>query len=383
MGHALDIALWTAGSAWTLFALLAAIANTRVPDLPERTEGAESGDGPVVSIVLAARDEAGRIAETVRRALAQRGAAVEVIAVDDRSSDGTGAALAAVARENPALRVVRIDALPEGWLGKCNALRAGTELARGRWLLFTDADTWMQPLTVARAVAAAEAAGADHVCVIPGFASASFWGKATLGGFSMALMSLAGAVNLDLPFGYAGVGAFNLIRREAYDRIGGHEALRMEVVDDMKLGMLVRRAGMRTRFYMGARDVEVEWGATPAGMLAVLKKNHFAGTGFSVARASAVILLGALLYLLGALGWTAWRPAGWGATAGWLLTAVPASLFGRRHGWGVLPALAAPLAIVMMVASLVWSMASTLRAGGVRWRDTFYPLAELRRGLVK
>jgi hypothetical protein len=364
----------------------ASVSTLLVPDLPADAPEPPDADraGPVaLSIVLAARDEESRVRETVVRALAQERISCEVIVVDDRSTDGTSAILDTIARENPALHSARVDELPPGWLGKCNALRAGASRARGRWLLFTDADTWLEPFTAARAVRAAERAGVEHVCVIPGFARTSFWGRAALTAFAPALVGLAAMVNLDLPFGFGGVGAFNLIRRDAYERIGGHERLRMEVVDDLKLGRLVRQAGLRTRFFFGARDLEVEWGLTPRGMLKVLRKNHFAGLGYRTGLASAAIVLGTLVWLAGALGWTLGRPAGWAATAAWLLAIVPAWQFCRRHGWGVGPALAAPLASVLMFVSLANSMIATLREGGVRWRETFYPLAELREGVVR
>lgn len=380
----LDIALWTAGAVHALIALKATVALFFVPDLPALdTENREQTDKPDVSIILAARDEEARVRETVVRALGQRGASCEVIVVDDRSKDRTSAILISLAQEHPPLRALRVDELPSGWLGKCNALRTGAREARGRWLLFTDADTWLEPLTAARAFRAAERAEVEHVCVIPGFARTSFWGRASLNAFAPALVALAAMVNLDLPFGFGGVGAFNMIRRDAYERVGGHEPLRMEVVDDLKLGRLVRRAGMRTRFYFGARDLEVEWGLTPRGMLGVLRKNHFAGLGYRTWIAFPAIALGVALWLAGALGWTAWRPAGMAATAGWLLGALPAWLFGRKHGWGVGEALAAPIASLLMFISLANSTFATLRAGGVRWRDTFYPLSELRRGVVR
>src|SRR5262245_51471824 len=139
--------------AWLALAVLTLRGVRAVKALPPPPE-AGAGPPPCVSVVIAARDEQGRIETTVRRLLAQEGVRLEVIAVDDRSTDRTGEILRRVAAADPRLKVLRVDALPEGWLGKCHASHLGAQSVTGEWLLFTDGDIWMKPDIIARAVGA-------------------------------------------------------------------------------------------------------------------------------------------------------------------------------------------------------------------------------------
>src|SRR5436190_58083 len=125
---------------------------------------------PRVSVVIAARDEAARIESTVRHLLAQQGVALEIIVADDRSADQTGAILQRLAAEDGRVKPCRIEALPEGWLGKCHACHVGAGRATGDWILFTDADCWMKPDVIARALAVAGRQNVEHVTLTPGVA---------------------------------------------------------------------------------------------------------------------------------------------------------------------------------------------------------------------
>src|SRR5689334_8234774 len=123
---------------------------------------------PRCSVVIAARDEAARIEQTLRHLLAQRGVEAEFIVVDDRSTDGTGDIVGRFAKDDARVRVMRVEVLPEGWLGKCHACHVGASAATGDWILFTDADCWLKPDVIARAVRVAERDGADHVTMAAG-----------------------------------------------------------------------------------------------------------------------------------------------------------------------------------------------------------------------
>ena len=144
----------------------------RLPSLEALTAAESSASSPErrvrCSVVIAARDEAARIEETIRHLLAQRGVEAEFIVVDDRSTDGTSEILRRLAKEDARVQVKRVDVLPEGWLGKCHACHVGASAATGDWILFTDADCWLKPDVIARAVRVAERNGADHVTLSPG-----------------------------------------------------------------------------------------------------------------------------------------------------------------------------------------------------------------------
>src|SRR5580704_10307974 len=119
------------------------------------------------SVVIAARDEEARIEGTVRRLLAQQGVEAEILIVDDRSTDRTGEILRRLAKEDARVKVKRVEVLPDGWLGKCHACHVGASAATGDWILFTDADCWLRPDVISRAVRLAEREGADHVVISP------------------------------------------------------------------------------------------------------------------------------------------------------------------------------------------------------------------------
>jgi cellulose synthase/poly-beta-1,6-N-acetylglucosamine synthase-like glycosyltransferase len=370
-------------------ALLSLISLLRIRDLLAVTTlpAAEpSADGktprPRVSVIMTARDEQARIETSVRRVLTQPGVDVEVVVVDDRSTDRTPAIVAALAAEDSRVRVERIDALPAGWLGKPHACHVGAGIASGEWLLFSDADTWVQDRVIARAVEAAVASDADHVCLIPCEPDASIPARATLINFSAGLVHYAARANRDEPRSMIGVGAFNLVRAEAYRDIGGHEPLRLEVVDDLKLGLVLRRAGFRSRAFGAAGDVEVHWSPTARQLIRALEKNMFAMLEFSLVRA--VIALGGLSLFLGVALAAPFVGgiAGLVALGGWLTTLMPSLMMARRARWGVLPALLTPIMAPIMIVAVGNSVWTTLRQGGIRWRGTFYPLEALRRGRV-
>ena len=166
-------------------------------------------DSPVrarCSVVVAARDEEARIEGTLRHLLAQRGIEVEIIVVDDRSTDGTGEILRRLAEEDARVQVRRVDALPEGWLGKCHACHIGASTATGDWILFTDADCWLKPDVIARAVQVAEGDAADQVTMTPGTVVESLGARAWHLLFLTSALSWLAGVNRESPRTYLGVG---------------------------------------------------------------------------------------------------------------------------------------------------------------------------------
>src|SRR5438552_215804 len=237
---------------------------------------------PRCSVVIAARDEETRIEQTLRHLLAQRGVEAEFIVVDDRSTDRTAEILHRLANEDARVRVKRVEVLPDGWLGKCHACHLGATAATGDWILFTDADCWLKPDVLARAVWLAERDGADHVTLSPGTVVESLGARAWHLLFLTTLLNWFSGVNRDRPKSYLGLGAFNLVRAAAYRQSGGYQALRLTVVDDVKLGLLLRRAGKRTRGFLGVDDVVCHWGKTVGSMVKIMEKNYFAVTDFRV-----------------------------------------------------------------------------------------------------
>jgi glycosyltransferase involved in cell wall biosynthesis len=353
--------------------------------LPAATEAALSARvGPVrCSVVIAARDEETRIEGTVRRLLAQRGVEAELLMVDDRSTDRTGEILRQLAKEDARVKVKRVEVLPDGWLGKCHACHVGASEATGHWILFTDADCWLKPDVIARAVQLAERDGAQHVAISPGMDLKSTATRAWHLLFLTSISHWFSGVNRDRPRSRIGSGAFNLVRAADYRQCGGYEALRLTVLDDVQLGQLLVRAGKRTRAFLGADDVECHWGTTVWSMVKLLEKNYFAALdfrlGFALALGVAVVLVLAII-LLGLISGT---PAGLAAALSPLTLIVPASILARRAGWSWPSAVLTPFMVPVFLYAMLNSTWMTLRQGGIRWRDTFYSLDALRSGTVR
>ena len=211
---------------------------------------------------MPARNEAAKIAATLRSLLDSSGVDLEILAVDDRSSDETGAIMDRMAADHAALRVLHVAELPAGWLGKTHAMSVAAREATGEWLLFTDGDVVFAPEALSRALGFAVASAADHFVLLPTVVLGSF-GERVMISF-MQVVAIWGPRPWRVPNPRArrdaiGVGAFNMLRREAYEAIGGWEALRMEVVEDLALGYLIKKKGLRQRVALGRGLVRVRW----------------------------------------------------------------------------------------------------------------------------
>lgn len=335
---------------------------------------------PLVSIVVAARDEARAIEPAVRSMLAIDYPALEVIVVDDRSTDATGEILDGLRAGSPALKVVHIAELPAGWLGKTHALHRGSGIASGEYLLFTDADVVYESTALRRAVALCEFDRLDHLALIPDVPASSLLMELNM------MAGLVGLLALYRPWRKRregrrglGIGAFNLVRTTPYRAAGGHGALAMEVVDDVQLGHLMGEAGGRQDLVMGHGLVSVEIYPNVLETLKGVQKNAFAFLEYS-----AIVLLAATA---GTFALSVWPWVGLLVTEGatrWLNVAAVASHVAlyihlapqfKCSRWCVvyLPQVGiGTILILWQVAIRTWIQ------GGVVWRGTFYSLAELK-----
>jgi len=335
------------------------------------------------SVVIAARDEAARIEQTIRHLLAQQGVELEVIVVDDRSIDRTGEILQNLAKDNPSVRVKRVDVLPDGWLGKCHACHIGASAATGDWILFTDADCWLKPEIIARSIALAERESVDHVALAFGPSSDDIGLRASHLVFLIGTANWISGANRDTGKRHMGFGAFNLVRSTVYRQCGGYEALRLTVLDDVKLGLLIQRAGKRTRAFLGGEDVEAHWGTNAFSIIKFMEKNYFAALEYRtslVFLGSTVAIYFSTVVILGLLSAT---PAGIAAAFSPLSLIVPGIVLANRLRWSWMSALLIPFMFPIFYYALVNSAFTTLSRGGIRWRETFYPLAQLRAGNIR
>lgn len=335
------------------------------------------------SIVIAARDEEARIEQTLRHLLAQRGVELELIIVDDRSTDRTGEILQRLASEDARVRALRVDVLPNVWLGKCHACHLGAGAATGDWILFTDADCWLKPDVIARAIGLAERERVEHVTLASGISSSNLGLRASHLVFLMGTANWFSGANRDGGRRYLGFGAFNLVRTTAYRQCGGYEALRLTVLDDVKLGLLLQRAGQRTRAFIGGDDVEAHWGTSVFSIIKIMEKNYFAALDYRTSLVLGGTLFMILLSTILILGLISGTVAGLTAALSPLTMIVPGLVLARRLGWSWLCTLLIPFMFPLFHYALLNSTFATLRQGGIRWRETFYPLETLRAGNVR
>jgi hypothetical protein len=355
--------------AWVLVAVTVVRVALRLGLLPVEVDE----QLPCLSVLIPACDEEATLVSALQSVLAVDYPGLEIVLVNDRSRDGTGDLMESLAAGDARVRVVHIEELPAGWLGKTHAMQVAARSARGEWLLFTDADVHFEPDALRRAVTLAVRRGLDHLALGPELECGTFWERIFVGFFCTAFLfryrpDLAAQAG---PF-YVGVGAFNLVRAEVYRQVGGHSSLAMQVLDDMELGRLIKGRGFRQAFLASGSAVRVRWGVGLRGQVQVLEKNAFGGLGYSpvfAVLASWTTLVGALapLWLLGC-GWVWWGLLG-------LLCMLVCGRVLRGPLW---VGLFFPLAGVILSFAMLRSCWLGVRRGGIVWRGTFYSLEELR-----
>ncbi len=394
---------WIAGSilafAWLSRIVEAAfglphVADIARPEWDRRPEAATGVNGePRVSIVVPACNEEEHIRETLVRLLALDYSNYEIIAVNDRSTDRTGQIMNEVAaspqaqdsQANIRLKVIHISELPAGWLGKTHAMWTAVQRATGDWLLFTDADVLFKPDSLRRAVAYAEAERADHVVLFPRMIMKQPGEKIMISFFQALFVfghrpwKVADPKARD----HMGVGAFNMVRCSTYDAVGTYRALRMEVLDDMKLGKVIKNAGFAQRNVFGEDLISIHWAKGAFGIVNNLTKNFFAVLSFRWSLTVASIVGLGFVSLWPFLG--IWLAHGWARVP---YAIALGSLFLIYYGMSARTAIPPyyfflhPVSTSLFMYILVRSMALTIWNGGIEWRGTKYPLEELRKGLV-
>ena len=378
------IALGSAAALWiygTLTTALGLRTLTYVADAPPLKDA----DCPSVSILFAARDEAEKLPAALESFLAMDYPVYEIVAVNDRSQDDTKQILTSAAQNNSRLKTVSVKDLPAGWLGKPHALQKAYEQSTGEWLIFTDADVQFAPSLLRSAVALANQNGWDHLTLSGRTDTFTFGEKIVMTFFGLAfLMSVRPWRVSDPKSGaFAGIGMFQLIRRSTYEAIGTHGRLAMEVVDDMKLGKLVKQEGFRSAVAVANNEVSVHWHSGVANIIRGTTKNFFAFTGFSFLTVSTQILG---LLMMCVVPWLALPfVRGWAL----LFAAISVGLAIIFHVGACMEFKVSPLyALTFPIGALIfiWMQARstivTLWTGGITWRGTFYPLKELKRGVV-
>lgn len=384
---------------WTIPVIRAAIYFRHVADLtlPEH-EPPQEAKLPPLTIVVPARNEAETIGPAMGSLLRLNYPDYQIIAVNDRSTDATGEILEKLAASPDSggrLRVLHVQQLPAGWLGKTHAMWLGAQqsrfnaaapgLERSRaddWILFTDADCIFHPGCLRRALFYAVRTGTEHLALMPTGIMHSLSERMMMSFPQVAanLALRAWKVRDPQARDFAGVGAFNLISRPAYNAVGTYQKMSMAVVDDLKLGEAVKQAGLRQDIVYGRDLVRVRWLIGAWGIVRNLEKNLFALFRFRMSLAIAACLAVLLICV--------WPFVGIFLAPGWAKASFAVALLmvlgmhfitARVSTISPLIFLTFPMAALVFVTAVLRSAYVALRDGGITWRGTKYSLEELRK----
>lgn len=376
-GLALPALLFLGPAGWRVWRVASVLkGSARRP----RASAARPSGGPApVSVLVPARNEERAVGACVESLVAQTYPHLEIVAVDDGSSDRTPAILADLARRDPRIRVLRVDGPAPGWTGKSFVLASGVALARGRWLCFTDADTVHAPGSIAHAVGFAEAHGLALLSLTSRQLTVSFWERViqpVVFGLLDQWFPLTRVSDPASPVAAAN-GIFILVARDVYEAVGGHRAVAGEVLEDVGLARRVKATGARIAFVDGADLVAARMYTSLGEIRRGWTKNLY-----RLRERRPLLALTSLLELGVTLVWPAvgaaaaalGGPAGSGWIAGLGLGLVLGAEvpFRARRGHDPRWSPTVPLGAALVAAFLLESAARDWVGLGIRWKDRRY-----------
>lgn len=343
---------------------------------PER-----KGSFPSVSVIIPALNEEENIRSGLLSLLSLDYEPMEIIVLNDRSTDRTGSILEEMSFQYPRLKVVNIEKLPEGWLGKNHALYFGAQQASGDYLLFSDADVVMESSTLKRAITFTLEQKLDHLAL---------FFKAILPSslLQMVVIELGvGLVSYLRPWkaadfsseSFVGVGAFNLVKKESYWKVGGHKTIRLCPLDDLKLGQMLKKAGFLQDCLYGNHFISVKWYGSVREMTTGLMKNTFAALNYSLIRFCLFTMLQILVSI-----WPVWALLFTEGLA-WMANLAIVILSGAFFLAAALKSDMSPRPVMWFPVTpyirlyMTWkAVLMTVIRGGIDWRGTFYSLQDLK-----
>jgi hypothetical protein len=281
--------------------------------------------------------------------------------------------------------VIDIAELPPGWLGKPHALVAGVEQSQGGWVVFTDADVHFAPDVLRRAITLATQQLWDHLTLLTAVEMRGFWEITAISYFALGFVFGNEPWLASNPRSgrYVGVGAFQLVRRDAYEKSGGHRRLRMDVIEDMKIGKLMKMTGFHSGLAVAQDMIRVRWHSGLRNVIGGVTKNFFAACHYNALFAIGAMMLPLIMSVLPFFGLA--LATGWARAFAGIAVVVAVLIHAamlRSTDASPLYALTHPLGALLFFWMLGRSAIATLWRGGVVWRGTFYPIEELRKGQV-
>lgn len=382
----MDSLLWYSLLCFFINLVIILYVNWGIRQLKDLREVAplEKSPAPKVSIIIPACNEAKTIAPALDSVMSLSYPELEILVVNDRSTDNTGAVLSELEKKHPALQVLTIKNLPAGWLGKSHALHSAAMRAKGDFLLFTDADILFERSTLDRAMSYVLAHQLDHLSLLfKNVGSGGLLNTAIFEGM-IGLLFLFKPWKVKIPASrhYMGIGAFNLIQTAAYKKIGGHQRIAMHPIDDIMLGKIIKQEGFSQDCLMGHEFIQVKWYGSIGEFINGVMKNLFALYRFNPALVALSIffLLGLQAFPIFAMFFTD------GIIQTSFIGAVAVRIIANGRGfiriglpcryalWSLItPFLSTYISIRAVIA--------TYRNNGITWRGTHYPLSELKKGI--
>lgn len=342
---------------------------------------------PLISIVIAVKDGEKEITETITRVLSSPYDKLELIVVNDRSTDNTGAVLEELKHKFPSLKVVHLDYLESGWLGKVHALKHGTAIASGDYLLFMDADIHLEKSVLMKALNSVKRENLHHLAVLPNLYPVNFFVDLILTNSTIMF------IESNKPWkkleerhvdNVRGVGAFNLLEKKFFnENTPGFNWIKMDIVDDVALAKMIALNNGRTKLMFASKDgPSLTYYDSFIGMVNGFEKNFFAGM--------ANYRYGLMLFLVVFLMSMLIVPISWlfllevsefkfiGALY-LMINALIALYLNKKLPRSFIHYLLMPLGQFMMGVFLLRSSLVCLKNGGVIWRGTHYPYKELKK----
>jgi len=374
-------ALWVVIFAYLFWAI------KRIPELA-RQKVTLPVRWPKLTVVVPACNEAEHIESAAKTLIAQDYPDLEIILLNDRSTDTTAAIIDGLADDNTRVKAIHIKTLPAGWLGKVHALDQGVARAHGEWILCTDADVHFAPGILRQAVAFALDQRCDHLALIPRTIQSGFWLDVAVRAFSLLFIIGTGGANVNRQGGksFVGIGAFNLVKAETLRRTPGFAWLRLEPGDDVGLGLMIYQVGGRSRLALARDELSVRWYVTLAAMFKGLEKNLYGPTAnyhwwLLLIEVVALASFVTAPFLAIGLGLVQKNVILLISGVGALAVVVAFSIHGKSEGArDVLNTLFFPAGLIIIAAMLLHAGRECVKNFGIDWRGTHYSLIELRQG---
>jgi glycosyltransferase involved in cell wall biosynthesis len=368
---------------WVLAALYLIINTSRVRYL-HRIVVKQPAPSVPLAVIIAVRNEEADLAEALESMCHLQYAPYRLVVINDRSTDSTPEILARFEKQYTHLTVIQIKELPEGWLGKNHALYRGYEQTKEEWMLFTDADIRYAPDTLNKAMQYCLDHQLDHLTVLPDVKSRSTFFNSIMDTFKIMLTVKLKpwAARNPKSKAYFGVGAFNLVKRSAYEKAGTHKRIALRPDDDLKLGECIKMAGLKQDVAFGDKLLSLEWYTSVKEFINGLMKNTFSTVNYNFVMVVMLCLATLFIFvipvpLLLVAGGTTERYL----ALVMLLFQIILFVYtrGMRGVWWY--ALLMPVAGSIMVYILWVSAIRTIRQGGIYWRESFYSLDELKKNV--